>query len=459
MVTGCGPSSGRKDVVVIGGGLGGLCSAHELRKRGYNVVAILEAQARTGGRVLTLREGFKNNQYAEAGATRIADTHNFTLGYAKEFNLPLVEFSSSEPALYYLNGQRFVRKDGDEWLPNALPLLTPEQRKLGADALALSFKKLDELGDPLAADWPTGKALDYNNMGIEQYLRLNGASDDVITIDRANNGWELPMDGALYWLAADIVDSKWDKTFAIEGGNDRLPKAFTDELSWLVRYNAPVSAIAQDDAGVTVTFVENGVSKTITADLCVCSIPFSVLRKVSLERAGFSAEKMQVINNLSMMPVSRAYLQTKSRFWKQEGIGGLKIARTDTEVERLWDLSQIQPGDSGMLLGYMQGEHGVAFAQQPAANRLKYVLDIVGEYFPQISSELEASAYKIWQDDPWAGGAWGYYKAGEMATMFPASKKSQGRVYFCGEHTSVWSGWMQGALESANRVVKEIDEA
>jgi monoamine oxidase len=46
-----------------------------------------------------------------------------------------------------------------------------------------------------------------------------------------------------------------------------------------------------------------------------------------------------------------------------------------------------------------------------------------------------------------------------MKDMFPAAKKSEGRLYFCGEHTSAWSGWMQGALESANRVVKEITAA
>ena len=29
-------------------------------------------------------------------------------------------------------------------------------------------------------------------------------------------------------------------------------------------------------------------------------------------------------------------------------------------------------------------------------------------------------------------------------------------LHFAGEHTSPWTGWMQGALESARRVVHEI---
>ena len=33
----------------------------------------------------------------------------------------------------------------------------------------------------------------------------------------------------------------------------------------------------------------------------------------------------------------------------------------------------------------------------------------------------------------------------------------EGRIHFAGEHTSAWTGWMQGALESARRVVREIN--
>jgi monoamine oxidase len=38
--------------------------------------------------------------------------------------------------------------------------------------------------------------------------------------------------------------------------------------------------------------------------------------------------------------------------------------------------------------------------------------------------------------------------------------RSEGRIHFAGEHTSVWiDGWMQGALESGNRVAREVNAA
>jgi monoamine oxidase len=444
-----------KNVVVLGGGLAGLCTAYELRKRGYHIVAILEAQARVGGRVLTLRKGLKHGQYAEAGATRIASTHNFTLAYADEFNLALREFVTSEPALYYLKGKKpFIHADGDTW-PSGVLNFKPEELQLGADTLVGAYEDLAELGDPLQPDWPTGKALDYDAIGIQQYLKSRGASDDVLLLDRAINGAELPRDGALYWLMADVIDAAWDKTFAIKGGNDQLPQAFGAALGDLVKFESVVSAIEQDQDGVTVTFTHDGAQRSISADLCVCAIPFTMLRKIAVTPA-FSPAKAAVVNNVSMMPVARCYLQTKSRFWNSQGIGGLKVARTDTHVERLWDMTKVQDGDSGILLAYMQGDNALAFGEQSNGKKVSYVKKGISAFFPEIEDEAQASLYKVWQDDPWVKGAWSYYKPGEMADMFPAAKRREGRIFFCGEHTSAWSGWMQGALESANRVVKEI---
>lgn len=37
--------------------------------------------------------------------------------------------------------------------------------------------------------------------------------------------------------------------------------------------------------------------------------------------------------------------------------------------------------------------------------------------------------------------------------------RAEGRIHFAGEHTSLYSGWMQGALESAQRAAAEAGAA
>src|ERR1043165_8278571 len=81
-------SAAPKRIIIIGAGMAGLSAGYELTQLGHEVT-ILEARARPGGRVHTLRERFDDGLYAEAGAARIPEDHNLTLKYVKLFNLPL----------------------------------------------------------------------------------------------------------------------------------------------------------------------------------------------------------------------------------------------------------------------------------------------------------------------------------------------------------------------------------
>ena len=83
-----------KKVIIIGAGLAGLSAAYELTQAGHDVT-VLEARTRPGGRVLTLRDPFAEGLYAEAGATRIPNHHDFTLKYVEFFGLTLDPFQSA----------------------------------------------------------------------------------------------------------------------------------------------------------------------------------------------------------------------------------------------------------------------------------------------------------------------------------------------------------------------------
>ena len=91
-------------VLVLGGGLAGLTVAYELGKSGY-ACRVLEARARPGGRVFTVRRGtlseedgsqqtaaFDDGLYFHAGPMRISHHHRTTLAYCRELNVPVEVF-------------------------------------------------------------------------------------------------------------------------------------------------------------------------------------------------------------------------------------------------------------------------------------------------------------------------------------------------------------------------------
>jgi monoamine oxidase len=102
-----------RKVIVIGGGLAGLVAAYELNKLRYEVT-VLEAQDRTGGRVLTLRD-FGDGVYADAGAARIPDDHDLTHRYIREFSLPLMPFYPTEGRFMRLVNGAVEETDWDKF--------------------------------------------------------------------------------------------------------------------------------------------------------------------------------------------------------------------------------------------------------------------------------------------------------------------------------------------------------
>src|SRR5205807_635732 len=126
-----------------------------------------------------LREPFSDGLYAEAGASRIPETHDLTLKYVKLFGLTLDPFYPSGGAtLYSVRGKRIKLRPGETLDLAQLPFgLTPEERRLGLDALEAKYidPVLKELGNPAAPGWPPERLRKYDQITWPEFLRSVGA--------------------------------------------------------------------------------------------------------------------------------------------------------------------------------------------------------------------------------------------------------------------------------------------
>jgi monoamine oxidase len=447
-----------RTVVVLGGGLSGLTAAWNLMNQGYDVT-VLEAQAFAGGRVRTIRDPFTNGGYAEVGAVRIPNNHRWTLKYIKAMGLEskLGSYNDDTGAhLWYLQKKRFLTPKG-EW---PLDGLTSREK---ANPLAMMETYLADAlkaaGDPTRPEFPTAAARELDAITLTEYLKRAGASDYWSTIYEAEEG-EMAYCNALYMVAFDGTpsDGPWTTTYGLIGGNDQLPKAMAAALGPRVKYGTQILRLAHDDTGVKVTVRDAAGQHEISADHCVCGLPFPLLREIAITPA-FSDRKMESIQQYQLAPAARVCFQTKSRFWRNDPLGqlgGLTMIGTDTPAGRVWNTSQLQPDKTlGMLQSYMFGQHAVAFAQVPAAERITRWREVVSEFLPGLRDQVIAGYAKVWHEDPWQKGAFAGLAPHEIH-FWPAARMPEGRVHFAGEHTSLWTGWQNGAFESAERCVQEI---
>jgi monoamine oxidase len=118
-----------------------------------------------------------------------------------------------------------------------------------------------------------------------------------------------------------------------------------------------------------------------------------------------------------------------------------------------------QPGTRGILESYMAGPNARRATAMSERERLALALDGMAKVYPDIREQFEGGASKSWDEDEWARGAYAWFAPGEMTSLMPHISTPDGRVHFAGEHASPSPGWMEGALESAERVVREIDSA
>lgn len=451
-----GQGAAKKKIVVLGAGVAGMVAALELTSAGHDVT-ILEANTRPGGRVYTLREPFSDGLFAEAGAGRIPDWHELTHRYIKLCGLETEPFQpDTGKSVLFLRGQRYELNSEDE-LPLAnLPFaLSSEERTLTLDGLQKRYVDpiLQMMGDPASPSWPSPQMAELDSRTWGEELRRRGASAGAVDLLLAINGFQ--TDSALDYFRDDLGHRGAKSLSRIKGGNDRLPHALAAKLAGQIVYGADVVRIQRDAESAWISFRQAGLQRALLANCVICTIPFSVLRHIEVAPA-WPAQKQEVIQKLVMDPVVRVFAQTRSRFWEAKGLNGW--ASTDAPTA-IWQPTFSQPGRRGILHTYPEDGEAVRIAGLSAEERNRQGIAEMQRVFPDLPEHLESVYQWSWLDDPYARGAYVVFQAGQTLPWGKIAREPVGRVYFAGEHTSHFSGWIQGAIESGLRVTHEVHAA
>ena len=425
-----------------------LFRSYELQSQGHQV-SVLEAQRRPGGRVRTLRECYAPGLYTEAGAEAIPQSHDLTQHYARTFGLKLLPNAvPGTHSFYHVRGRRIVPSDKTAVWPFDL---TNEERQLGFAGL---FRKYIEEATQQAlaggyAQQPVRSLAPWDAHTPGSWLRSKGASAGAAELLTLGFGTEFGSAASFLLHRLNTLGSTM--SFRIEGGNDHLPEEFAKRVE--VRYGAPVAGVSQNDRGVQVAVRGVGGIETLNADRAVCAIPCPVIGKI-FEDARLSSAKLKAIREQNYSRTAKIFLQSRTRFWLKDGLSG--NVTTDLPIERLTPDPGADPAGRGALAAYPIGPYTAAVEAMTEEERVAAALAQARQMFPELPQSLEGGVAHCWGLDPWQRGSFALHTPGQIG-FIETLGKPDGRIHFAGEHTSVWTGWMQGALESARRVVREIN--
>lgn len=169
------------------------------------------------------REGFADGGFAELGAIRIYDTHEYTQKYVAEFGLELIPLTDTGRPAFYMQGRRFLAPEpGEIWpLDGFDPSELPDPYALIPNYLLSGFEKV---GDVLGPNWPedSDAALSLASITVEEYMASQGASGTWRRWFYAQEGYVARMSA----LAAFTErDSRGRLALGLAAHLERLPAA------------------------------------------------------------------------------------------------------------------------------------------------------------------------------------------------------------------------------------------
>jgi monoamine oxidase len=256
-----------------------------------------------------------------------------------------------------------------------------------------------------------------------------------------------------------------DERWHVRGGNDLVTAALADRLPpGAVELEAPLEALRRRlDGAYELRFT--GLGSPVVADLVVLALPFSTLRFVDLDGAGFGAERLAAIRGLGMGSDVKLLVQYDRRPAAFE-VGGRAWSGGMDHTEphfQTWESSAAESGRSGLLTIYAGGRTGESWTADephaPAAEAFasEYVRHVDG-VVPGTAERFTGRAWlDLWTRDPWTNGAYAAFLPGQYTRFWGSTGRAEGGVHFAGEHTSTHSqGYLNGGVESGQRAAIEV---
>ena len=439
-----------KRVIVAGAGIAGLSCAWELVRRGHDVL-VIEASGRTGGHVLTYREGLPDGLYVDAGAEHFTRPgYERYWSYVREFDLPFLYYPRREHVIRWIEGARYS------------PEMLADRRVLselgfnGREIAFLASHPFPELRTLYFAPYvdefrdeyqPFDAGLDrLDAMTETELLRQEGASPVAQQLQGGSSSalqavWHaaiLKMRGVPLWPP---------QLFRLQGGNQSLTDAFATRLGARVRLHAPVTGIELGDSGVRVQCRTSSGSERLEGDYLVCSMSAAMLGRIPVRPAWPSA-KTYALLNVPYYSDTRVILQSRTRFWTRDGVSP-NMEFGDAALNHVWSTGEDVSTSRGLLVGTASG----AGAPEPALRAFR-------RRYPGASEDIEQAQVVAWPTDPWA---WACerteYPPGQLRKFWPTLIEPHGRVHFVGAYADNLNWGMEAATRSAYRAAEAIDRA
>lgn len=441
------------DVIIIGAGVSGLNAAWLLEQEGLKVL-VLEGRQRVGGRIHTLLD---LPGTPEMGFNTMGDGYGRGLDAADRAGVKMVEVGHrwriGKPQGLYIGDKHLSR---DEWAAAAFnPLPDAMKQMMPWEVVNSIIASKSTLADWTAWLDPENAALDIS---LHSFLKAQGLNDAAIALVNDTSPYfgtnSHDISSLMLEFNSGFIKTQIEaghNSWAVKGGNELLPRGMANLLKRPVLLDKDVIGI--DDNGQRVeVYCADG--SNYRAGHVISSVPLATLRNIRLSQA-FTGAQAEAVANMAHQQVATAFVTASAPFWDEDDLGAGMW--TDSSLGTVMPQRFGATGDE--ITGFLvqaRGRLAQHWDRMGKENLLAHVVAKMEELRPAAKGKLKAHDMLSWGAERFNGGAWAYFRPGEVGRLGTEMALPHGRIHFCGEHTAVGARGIEGALESSERVAIEI---
>uniref|UniRef100_A0A3B4YAR9 Polyamine oxidase n=1 Tax=Seriola lalandi dorsalis TaxID=1841481 RepID=A0A3B4YAR9_SERLL len=478
-------------IVIVGCGISGIAAAHRLVKAGFHHVRILEATARSGGRIKTGRLG---NNTTEIGASYIhgPSEGNPVFCLARDYGL-------LDPEALTPENQAMDVDERPPWEPN---WFSSSGERLSAEhvnpALELFYELVDDtsqfknqeetqwasVGHFLRSEARQRAAERWRDKeeatrelllcAISTMLKVECCSSATHSMD------EIDLGGFCMYKSLSGLDCTFPS------GYEGLIKKLMSELpGGLVTYSRPVRCVHWNNtgSGVNTVTVECDDGERITADHVIVTVPLGYLKKhhSTLFCPPLPAHKLHSIHKLGFGTCNKIYVEFESPWWDanceviyllwkdEEDFSDQVSDISKSWIRKMATFTVLKPSErySYVLCGWIAGHEAEYMETLTEQEVRESITELVHTFTGNPSITPKRIICSRWFHDPWTCGSYSHPAIGCSAQdieniMEPLpSKGSQSQplqVLFAGEAThpyyysTVHGAFLSGCRE-ADRLI------
>ncbi|KAI8662078.1 Amine oxidase [Fusarium keratoplasticum] len=453
---------GYVDVAVVGGGLSGLAAAKDLAAAGKSFV-VIEARDRVGGRVLNAH--LPNGGVEELGAEFIGPTQDRVIDLASSLGLEMYStYATGNSTLFYQKTKQTYSADTGGLPPADLESLSELQSFI---------REVDKMAGQLDVDspWSHPEAKTWDGLTLESFVKQKVTRPEsrflVENAVASILSTELKEPSLLYFLA--YVAAAGNETTPgalgrlvgvhggaqdsrVNGGTQLLATKLADGLGWdHVKLRSPVRKIIRQ--GNRYLVVSDRWSVVCNHVVVAMSPPMA--KAIAFEPA-LPAGRVKLNDRMTMGAIGKAIAIYPKPWWRGLGLNGQVLSDSGV-IRTTFDNS---PADAsyGAIMGFIEADEMRKLDTLSEKEVQDLVVNDLVKYFGSQAGQPSGFLLQRWDLEEYSkGGPVAYAPPGILSSAGRYLRARSGNIHFAGTETAnYWTGYMDGAIRSGERVAKEI---